>query len=101
MTLDLETLVAPIISVIVAVIVSWMAMSTKLAVLETKIDDLSEDVRKHNNLVERVTIIEANDKAQWARLDERREQERAIEHELQDLKREVASYHHHQGGHNV
>jgi DNA repair ATPase RecN len=94
MTLDLETLVAPIISVIVAVIVSWMAMSTKLAVLETKLDDLSEDVRKHNNLVERMARIEISDKAQWERLDERRDECHELQKEVGDLKHKMATYHH-------
>lgn len=94
MTLDLETLVAPVISVIVAVIVSWMAMSTKLAVLETKLDDLAEDVRKHNNLVERMARLEISDKAQWERLDERRDECHELTKEVNAIKHEMAQYHH-------
>lgn len=91
MTLDVENLIAPIVSIFISVAVAWVAMNTRLAVLETKIDDLAEDVRKHNNLVERTTKLEVNDKAQWERLDERRNQAEKMEAEIHDLQREVAS----------
>lgn len=94
MQLSIESLVAPIVSIVVSVIVAWIAMSTRLAVLETKIDDLAEDVRKHNDLIERVTKLEVNDKAQWERLDERRAQANATEHELHQLHNLVSSFHH-------
>lgn len=94
MTLDIETLVAPVISVIVSVVVAWVAWSSRLAVLETKLDDLAEDVRKHNNLVERMARLEISDKAQWERLDERRDECHELQKEVGDLKHKMATYHH-------
>jgi DNA repair ATPase RecN len=94
MTLELETLVAPVISVIVSVVVAWVAWSSRLAVLETKLDDLADDVRKHNNLVERMARLEISDKAQWERLDERRDECHEMQREVNAIKNEMAQYHH-------
>jgi DNA repair ATPase RecN len=71
-----------------------MAWSSRLAVLETKLDDLSEDVRKHNNLVERMARLEISDKAQWERLDERRDECHELSKEVGELKHKMAQYHH-------
>lgn len=38
-----------------------------------RIDQLEKKVEKHNNLVERMTILEQSDKAQWVRIDEMKE----------------------------
>lgn len=38
-----------------------------------RIGELEKKVDKHNNLVERVTILEQNDKAQWAWIDKFKE----------------------------
>jgi len=94
MTFDIETLVAPIISIIVSVVVAWVAWSSRLAVLETKLDDLAEDVRKHNNLVERMTRLEVSDKAQWERLDERRSECHELQHEVHQMKQQMVAWHH-------
>lgn len=94
MTFNIETLVAPVISIIVSVVVAWVAWSSRLAVLETKIDDLAEDVRRHNDLVERVTKLEVNDKAQWERLDERRDECHELQHEIHVIKQQLVAWHH-------
>ena len=38
-----------------------------------RISQLEEKVDKHNNVVERVALLEQNDKAQWRRMDELKE----------------------------
>lgn len=38
-----------------------------------RIDQLERKVEKHNNLVERMTILEQSEKAQWIRIDEMRD----------------------------
>ena len=38
-----------------------------------RIDQLEKKVEKHNNLVERITILEQSDKTKWVRIDEMRE----------------------------
>lgn len=37
-----------------------------------RIEQLEQTVRKHNSIVERVALIEQDDKAQWKRIDEMR-----------------------------
>lgn len=37
-----------------------------------RIEQLEETVRKHNTIVERVVILEQDEKAQWKRIDELR-----------------------------
>lgn len=39
-----------------------------------RIEQLEKKVEKHNNLVERVTLLEASDKTQWVRIDELKEE---------------------------
>jgi len=38
-----------------------------------RIGELEKKVDKHNNVIERVTILEQNDKAQWAWIDKFKE----------------------------
>ncbi|MBR2683109.1 MAG: hypothetical protein IKE22_07590 [Atopobiaceae bacterium] len=47
--------------------------------LETKMDDLTEDVRKHNGVVERTGIVERDMKAMWVRHDELKERVHDLE----------------------
>ena len=35
-----------------------------------RIEELEKKVEKHNNLIERMTIVEQSDKAQWSWIDE-------------------------------
>lgn len=35
-----------------------------------RVEELEKKVDKHNNLIERVALIEQNDKAQWRNIDE-------------------------------
>ena len=39
-----------------------------------RIEQLEKKVEKHNNIVERVTLLEASDKTQWVRIDELKEE---------------------------
>lgn len=47
-------------------------MNSKLLVY--RIEQLEKKVEKHNNLVERVTVLERDDDTQWKRIDELKEQ---------------------------
>lgn len=38
-----------------------------------RIDELEKKVEKHNNLVERMTVVEQNDAAQWKWIDQFKE----------------------------
>lgn len=47
-------------------------MNSKLLVY--RIEQLEKKVEKHNNLVERVTVLERDEDTQWKRIDELKEQ---------------------------
>lgn len=66
-------------SIIVALITGGLAivsnvivalMNSKLTIY--RIEQLEKKVEKHNNLVERVTVIERDEQTQWKRIDELR-----------------------------
>jgi len=48
-------------------------LATQMAALSTKMDDLVDDVRKHNNVVERTYKIEQDVKTAFHRIDELRD----------------------------
>lgn len=57
--IELSVFIGPAISAICTFAGSWFAFSTRLTRVETKMDALSEDVRKHNGVVERMYKAEA------------------------------------------
>ena len=58
-----------IVSGIVALLVAGRQHSKTIALLEYRLQKLEESVSKHNNLVERIIILEQNEKAQWKYID--------------------------------
>lgn len=57
MTIDMS-LISPVVTALCAFLGSWFAFSTRLAKVETKVDRLAEDVRKHNGVIERTYKLE-------------------------------------------
>ena len=61
--IELSVFIGPIISAVVTAFITgvsiYVAMSNRLSILETKMDALAEDVRKHNGVVERMYKAEA------------------------------------------
>lgn len=57
------------LAVISNIVVAWANNSKTLY----RIDQLEKKVEKHNNLVERMVVMEQSDKAQWSWIDEFRE----------------------------
>lgn len=47
-------------------------MNSKLTLY--RIEQLEKKMEKHNNLVERVAVLERDDKTQWLRIDELKDQ---------------------------
>ncbi len=54
------------LAVLSNMLVAWANGSKTLY----RIEQLEKKVEKHNNLVERITILEQSDKTQWLRIDE-------------------------------
>lgn len=53
-----------------------------------RIAELEKKVEKHNNVIERVTILEQSQKAQWTRYDEIKEIIEKIKEEVYKLEKE-------------
>ena len=70
----MQALVAPIASGIVGAVVSafgvYVAITNRLTKLETLIDQLRDEVEKHNAIVERTYKLEADSATSWKRYDE-------------------------------
>ena len=54
------------LAIISNLLISWQSGSKTLY----RIDQLEKKVEKHNDLVERVAIIERDEKTQWKQIDE-------------------------------
>lgn len=49
---------------------SYFANSKTIALLEYRLGSLEDKVQKHNNVVERVALIEQQNKAMWNKIDD-------------------------------
>lgn len=85
--IEISAFIGPVISAICAFAGSYLAFSTRLTRVEEKVshltnkmDDLSENVNKHNKVIERTY-----------RLEERMD---SALHSLDEVKDEVHRYHH-------
>lgn len=81
--IELSTLVAPVLSALfgagAAAIGVYVAMSNRLSVLETKMDNLAASVEKHNGVIERTFKAETDISNLYHRID--------------DVKEEIHHYH--------
>ena len=70
----MEVFIAPIASGIVGAIISafgvYVAITNRLTKLETLIDQLRDEVERHNAIVERTYKLEADNATIWKRHDE-------------------------------
>lgn len=70
----MEVFIAPIASGIVGAIISafgvYVVITNRLTKLETLIDQLRDEVEKHNAIVERTYKLEADAATSWKRYDE-------------------------------
>ena len=77
--MDITPYLGAIATVGLALVTFYGAVSTRIARLETKMDDLADDVRKHNGVVERTAILERDQKATWRQIDSMRQEIHEIE----------------------
>lgn len=57
-----------------SLIVAVASIVANNRILGFKVDELRKDVEKHNQLVERVAVLERDNKTAFVRIDENREQ---------------------------
>lgn len=68
-----STIIIAIISLCGTCFGSIAGVMTANKLTNYRIGELEKKVDKHNNLIERVTILEQDDKAQWAWIDKFKE----------------------------
>ena len=68
-----STIIIAIISLCGTCFGSIAGIMTANKLTNYRIGELEKKVDKHNNLIERVTILEQDDKAQWAWIDKFKE----------------------------
>lgn len=86
MVLDFNSLIAPILSAALAAFSTYALLMQRLAILETKMDNLTNVVNKHNNVIERTYNVERDSKTMWIRIDENRTNIKELQEELEQLR---------------
>lgn len=70
----MNAFIGPILSGVVGAIMSavgiYVAITNRLTRLETMIDQLREETRRHNEVIERTYKLEADAATSWKRYDE-------------------------------
>lgn len=69
---------------------SEQALMQRLVILETKMDNLTTVVNKHNNVIERTYTVERDSKTMWSRIDENRESISDLQKEVEELRLALA-----------
>lgn len=70
MTPTIATIISSIISGLVALFVASIQHSKTSALMGYRLDQLEKKMDKHNQVIERVTILERDNKTVWNRIDE-------------------------------
>lgn len=70
----ISTIVGALISGVVSLLVSSQQHDKSMALIEYRIGELEAKMDKHNNLIERMAIVERDLKTNWNKLDELRDE---------------------------
>ena len=77
-----ETVIVGVLALIGTLVGSLGGILAANKLTNYRIEELEKKVEKHNNLIERVTILEQSQNTAWKRIDE-------IKEAIEELKREV------------
>lgn len=83
MAVDISSFISPVLSAAFTAFATYALLRERLAIVETKLDLLKEDVNKYSNYEARLGIIENNDKTMWRRIDENRDSISALRKEFE------------------
>lgn len=67
---------------LIAIVTPIVRLNTKIVELAVKVDTLTDKVEKHNNVVERLAVVERDLKTNWTRVDE-------IRNDIKDIKEQM------------
>ena len=84
--MDITPYVGTIATVIIAFGAFYGAVNARLARTEQKLDDLTQQVEKHNAVMERTYRLESDMATAYKRIDELKEKDTRIEDKLEDLR---------------
>ena len=88
MVIDPQALIAPFVAAAIPTATLLFAFNSRIAVLETKIDQLNGRVEKHNTVIERTFKLESDSSTMWRRIDEQRDRMEHLENRLDEKVRE-------------
>lgn len=77
--MDYSTIIVAGLALIGTLVGSFLSNSKQSALIAYRLEQLEEKVQKHNNVVERLTVVEKNQKAAFNRIDENREKLEELE----------------------
>ena len=75
-----ESIVVAIITAVLTIVGILISNSKSQAVMETKVIELTREVREHNNFAKRMPVVE--------------EQLKVVNHRISDLEDDMKSHHH-------
>ena len=75
-----ESIVVAIITGVLTLVGVLISNSKSQAVMETKVNELTREVREHNNFAKRMPVVE--------------EQLKVVNHRIEDLEDEMKNHHH-------
>lgn len=84
--MDITPYLGPIVTALIAFGATYAAFNARLAKTEQKLDDLKDQVQKHNQIVERTYRLESDMATACKRIDELREKDTRIEDKLDGLR---------------
>lgn len=76
-------IITAVITSVSSLIVAIVSIIANNRLLGYKVDDLAKKVEKHNQLIERVSLLEQDNNTQWKRLDELKSIVEKIREEIQ------------------
>lgn len=77
-----ESIIVAIITGVLTLVGVLISNSKSQAVMETKVNELTREVREHNNFAKRMPVVE--------------EQLKVANHRIADLEDDMKNHHHHQ-----
>lgn len=77
--MDLSSIIVAGLAFAGTVLGSYFANNKTTALVTYRMEQLEEKVNKHNNLIERMTIVEGSLNTAWKRIDEIREELKEVE----------------------
>lgn len=83
--MDITPYIGTIVTIVLAFVGFYGMVSTRLARMEQRIEDLVTTVEKHNSVVERTFVNERDIKTAFRKLDELSEKDEKLEAKMERL----------------